>query len=107
MGRFKVPTLRNVDKRPHPAFVNLHMHNGYFTSLEAVVSFYNTRDVKPTCQNAFTPEAEAWRGCWPAPEMPQTVNREELGKLNLTAEEEKALVAFMKTLSDGFILTAP
>jgi len=36
-----------------------------------------------------------------APEVPQTVNREEMGKLSLTAEEEKALVAFMKTLSDG------
>jgi hypothetical protein len=33
--------------------------------------------------------------------VPQTVNREETGKLNLTADEEKALVAFMKTLSDG------
>jgi cytochrome c peroxidase len=106
VGRFKVPTLRNVDKRPHPAFVKSYMHNGYFTSLEAVVGFYNTRDVKPSCQNEFTPEAEALaRGCWPAPEIPQTVNREELGKLNLTADEEKALVAFLKTLSDGFILT--
>jgi len=36
-----------------------------------------------------------------APEVPQTVNREGMGKLSLTAEEEKALVAFMKTLSDG------
>jgi hypothetical protein len=31
-------------------------------------------------------------------EVPQTVNREEMGKLNLTADEEKALVAFLKTL---------
>jgi cytochrome c peroxidase len=102
MGRHKVPTLRNVDKRPYPAFVKSYMHNGYFTSLEAVVSFYNTRDVKPRCPSAFTPEAEALaRGCWPAPEVPQTVNREEMGELSLTADEEKALVAFMKTLSDG------
>ena len=103
MGRMKVPTLRNVDKRPHPAFVKSYMHNGYFTSLEAVVSFYNTRDVKPRCPDAFTPEAEAMaRGCWPEPELPQTVNRAELGNLELTADEERALVAFMKTLSDGF-----
>jgi len=106
MGRFKVPTLRNVDKRPYPGFLKSYMHNGYFTSLEALISFYNTRDVKPTCQNAFTPEAEALaRGCWPAPEMQQTVNREEVGKLNLTADDEKALVAFLKTLSDGFLPT--
>ncbi|MBV8412675.1 MAG: cytochrome C, partial [Alphaproteobacteria bacterium] len=102
MGRMKVPTLRNVDKRPHPGFVKSYMHNGYFTSLENVVSFYNTRDVKPRCPNAFTPESEAvTQGCWPEPEVPQTVNRKELGNLRLTADEERALVAFMKTLSDG------
>jgi hypothetical protein len=31
-----------------------------------------------------------------------TLNRKELGNLQLTADEEQALVAFMKTLSDGF-----
>src|SRR5205823_6125597 len=30
-GRFQVPTLRNVDKRPYPAFVKAYGHNGYFT----------------------------------------------------------------------------
>ena len=55
MGRFKVPTLRNVDKRPHPAFVKSYMHNGYFTSLEAVVSFYNTRDVKSDLSKCLYP----------------------------------------------------
>jgi cytochrome c peroxidase len=29
-GRFQVPTLRNVDKRPYPAFVKAYGHNGYF-----------------------------------------------------------------------------
>jgi cytochrome c peroxidase len=103
MGRFKVPTLRNVDERPRPNFVKSYMHNGYFTSLEAVVDFYNSRDVKPPCPNAFTAEAEALRrGCWPAPEYAATVNHKELGNLGLTAEQEKALVAFMRTLTDGY-----
>jgi len=103
MGRMKVPTLRNVDKRPFPGFVKSYMHNGYFTSLENVVDFYNTRDVKPRCPDAFTPESEAVaRGCWPEAEVPETVNRKELGDLKLTAEEEGSLVAFMKTLSDGY-----
>jgi cytochrome c peroxidase len=103
MGRMKVPTLRNVDKRPYPGFVKSYMHNGYFTSLETVVSFYNTRDVKPRCSNAFTPESDAVaQGCWPEPEVPETVNRKELGDLKLTAGEERALVAFLRTLSDGF-----
>jgi hypothetical protein len=31
------------------------------------------------------------------------VNTDELGDLGLTPEEEAAIVAFMKTLSDGFV----
>lgn len=27
-GKFKVPTLHNVDKRPRPDFVKAYMHNG-------------------------------------------------------------------------------
>jgi cytochrome c peroxidase len=42
-GRFQVPTLRNVDKRPYPEFVKAYGHNGYFKSLKAIVHFYNTR----------------------------------------------------------------
>ena len=42
-ARVQVPTLRNVDKRPYPAFVKAYGHNGYFTSLKAIVHFYNTR----------------------------------------------------------------
>jgi len=30
------------------------------------------------------------------------VNRDELGDLGLTPEEEDAIVAFLKTLTDGF-----
>ena len=45
VGKHKVPTLRNVDKRPYPEFVKAYGHNGYFKSLEEIVHFYNTRDV--------------------------------------------------------------
>ena len=38
----------------------------------------------------------------PVPEFPENVNRDELGDLGLTDEEEAAIVAFLKTLSDGF-----
>jgi cytochrome c peroxidase len=88
IGKVKVPTLRNVDKRPYPEFVKAFAHNGFFKSLEDIVHFYNTRDVED----------------WPPPEVEENVNREELGDLGLTAEEEAAIVAFMKTLSDGFEL---
>jgi cytochrome c peroxidase len=103
LGKQKVPTLRNLDKRPAPKFVKAYMHNGYFKSLKSVVHFYNTRDVKPHCADLFTTEAQALaQNCWPEPEVSENVNFDELGNLGLTDQEEDALVAFMKTLSDGF-----
>jgi len=103
MGKQKVPTLRNVDLRPGNGFTKAYMHNGYFKTLEGVVHFYNTRDVKPVCPDPLTTEADALRqNCWPAPEVAANVNTDELGNLGLTAAEEAALVAFMKTLSDGY-----
>jgi cytochrome c peroxidase len=101
-GKHKVPTLRNVDLRPDESDVKAYGHNGYFKTLEGIVHFYNTRDVKPVCPGPYT-EAEALAaGCWPAPEVAETVNKDELGDLGLTPEEEAAIVAFLKTLSDGF-----
>jgi len=88
LGKFKVPTLRNVDLRPYPEFVKAYGHNGYFKSLEEIVHFYNSRDV----------DTEDW----PEPEYAPTINTDELGNLGLSEEEEAALVAFLKTLSDGY-----
>lgn len=102
-GKHKVPTLRNVDLRPDEGFVKAYGHNGYFKSIESIVNFYNTRDVKPACPGPYT-EAEALAAnCWPAPEVAGTVNRDELGNLGLTPEEEAAIVAFLKALSDGYV----
>jgi cytochrome c peroxidase len=84
-GKFKVPTLRNVDKRPSAGFVKAYGHNGYFKSLEEIVHFYNTRDVPGAL--------------WPAPEYAATMNN-EVGNLGLTPAEEEAIVAFLKTLTD-------
>jgi cytochrome c peroxidase len=102
-GKQKVPTLRNVDKRPYEGFVKAYTHNGYFKSLKGLVHFYNTRDAKPVCVNPFTREADALaQNCWPAPEVPVNVNSQELGNLHLTEDQEEAIVTFMKTLSDGY-----
>jgi cytochrome c peroxidase len=100
-GKQKVPTLRNVDKRPSPGFVKVYGHNGYFTSLEEITHFYNTRDVLPSCEDVADPQPGV--NCWPKPEVPVNVNVDELGDLKLTPEEEAAIVAFMKTLSDGYV----
>lgn len=92
-GKHKVPTLRNVDLRPNGGFIKGYGHNGYFKSLEEITHFYNTRDLP----------GAGWDGIpWPAPEVSATVNTDELGNLGLTAAEETAIVAFMKTLSDGY-----
>jgi cytochrome c peroxidase len=100
LGKMKVPTLRNVDKKPYGGFHKSYGHNGYFKSLEDIVHFYNMRDILPRC-----PESGGKTGidCWPEPEMSMNVNTEELGKLALTEEHERAIVAFMKTLSDGYV----
>lgn len=79
-GKMKVPTLRNIGKTAP------YTHNGYFASLEELVHFYNTRDVE-------------LKG-WPAPEVATNVNTEELGNLELSDAEEKAIVAFLRTLDD-------
>ena len=101
MGQIKVPTLRNVDLRPSEDFVKAYGHNGYFKSLAEIVHFYNTRDVLAGCEEVAVPEEGV--NCWPAPEYADTVNRDELGDLGLTPQEEADIVAFLKTLSDGYV----
>jgi cytochrome c peroxidase len=87
-GKQKVPTLRNVDLRPFKKFVKAYGHNGYFKSLEEIVHFYNMRDVPGVG--------------WPAPEVAVNINTTEMGNLGLNHGEELAIVAFLKTLSDGY-----
>jgi cytochrome c peroxidase len=100
VGRFKVPTLRDADKRPYPGFVRAYMHNGYLKSLKEVVHFYNTRDSLPECKAGDPGEKVT---CWPKPEYPQTMNRKQLGNLGLSDVQEDQIVSFMKTLTDGFV----
>lgn len=96
-GKFKVPTLRNI------ALTAPYMHNGYFMTLRGTVDFYNTRDTKPVCPQALVAEDEAIaKGCWPAAEVADNVNTDELGKLKLSEQEVDDIVAFMRTLTDGW-----
>ena len=86
-GKFRVPTLRNVDVTAP------YMHNGVFADLKTAVEFYNSRDIDPR-----------WAAMG-ATDYPETVNKTELGNLKLNADEIDAIVAFLKTLTDGY--TAP
>lgn len=79
-AKFKVPTLRNI-ARSAP-----YMHDGRFKSLEEVVHFYNSgvktsSTVDPLMQFLIKPG------------------------LGLSADDEKDLVAFLKTLNDENFLT--
>ena len=98
-GKFRVPTLRNIDKRPNDAFIKRYMHNGFFNSLKDVVHFYNTRDTLPIC--GFSGSVIG-KNCWPLPEVALNANP-KVGNLGLTDNEEDDIVTFLKTLSDGFI----
>ena len=99
LGKHRVPTLRNIDKRPNAKFVRRYGHNGYFPDLESIIHFYNTRDTKPFIKGIGGLDT---RGKWPKPEVAVNVNKEEMGNLKLTEKEEEDILTFLKTLSDGY-----
>jgi len=101
-GKHQVPTLRNVDKRPYEKFVKAFGHNGYFKSLEDIVHFYNTRDILPFAKTVS--DNQPGVNSWPKPEVSENINKIETGNLGLSDEDESAIIAFLKTLSDGYNL---
>lgn len=74
-GMFKTPGLRNVE-RTAP-----YMHNGAFKTLEEVVEFYNDGGGRGRGQDAYSQDSK-------------------VAKLNLTEQQKKDLVAFLKSLND-------
>jgi cytochrome c peroxidase len=87
-GRFKVPSLRNV------ALTAPYMHDGRFKTLEEVVEHYNSRvqsdpNLDFQLKDGY-PNFNAFGG---GPGLPT--------RLNLSDEDKKALVAFLKTLTDN------
>ena len=101
-GKIQVPTLRNVDQRPHPGFVKAYMHNGYLKGLKEVVHFYNTRD--QVCATPNDPHAK--KTCWPAPEVASNEDT-TVGNLGLSEQDENDIVAFLQTLTDGYTSSNP
>lgn len=117
VGFHKTPTLRNVDKRPYRHFCKAFAHNGWFKSLESIVHYYNTAFIGGATANSFgitrcpeniKTERDALRcNCWPAPEYEGPAIPVLLGDLGLTLEDEAALVAYMKTLTDMYTPKPP
>jgi len=101
-GAFKVPTLRNV-ARTAPYF-----HNGAFATLREAVDFYARRDTHPADWFPATADGVRRFDDLP-PDLAGTVNttevpydRKEGGTPALTPAEIDDVVAFLKTLDDGY-----
>jgi cytochrome c peroxidase len=108
VGKFQVPTLRNVAAVPRAGFQRSFMHNGFFDSLATVVHFYNTRDTLASCSAlAAGVTAKIGVNCWPDPAVQLNIEHHRVGDLQLTAAQEAAIVAFLGTLTDGYVPPKP
>ncbi|WP_369721635.1 cytochrome-c peroxidase [Bradyrhizobium sp. LLZ17] len=102
-GMFLTPTLRNAATR-HAFF-----HNGVFSTLEQVLDFYNFRDTNP---GKFFPRA-ADGTVQKHDDLPRKYhsnvdvtdppfNRHAGEKAAMTEQDEADIIAFLKTLTDGY-----
>lgn len=112
------------------ASVAIHQFNGWFKSLESIVHCYNTAflgseggrgpdipDADTTaaeygierCPDDIQTEKDALaNNCWPAPAYTNGIPMPFLlWDLHLTPEEEAAIVAYLKTLTDDHTAKAP
>ncbi len=87
-GKYKVPTLRNV------AVTAPYMHNGVFKDLRTVVEFYDKYNNEDRKINPET--GKPWR----EPEVEGTISLDDLKANRQSDRKIKALVAFMKLLTD-------
>lgn len=70
------------------------MHNAVFKDLRTVVEFYDHFNNVNRVNNPETGKP------WAAPEVPETVDKEDLMGQALSERKVDALVAFLKTLTD-------
>ena len=102
-GMFKTPTLRNTAMR------HTYFHNGVFRTLQQVMDFYNFRDTNPekvyplrrTARSRSTTTFRLqYHGNVDVSDPP--FNR-HLGETPaMTAQDEADIIAFLKTLNDGY-----
>jgi cytochrome c peroxidase len=102
-GMFTTPTLRNVATR------SVFFHNGVFHSLRTVMDFYNDRDVAP--EHVFPRGAGGSVARFDdiPPELRGNVDvvdapfdRHPGDRPAMTSAEEDDIVAFLRTLTDGY-----
>ncbi|WP_084187445.1 cytochrome-c peroxidase [Andreprevotia chitinilytica] len=101
-GLFRTPSLRNVATR------QTFFHNGSFHSLEEVVRFYVTRDTNPGKWYPKDAHGKVQKYDDLPAQYQANINNEPPfggkpgGKPALTEAEIRDVVAFMKTLNDGY-----
>lgn len=107
-GMFLTPTLRNSATR------HVFFHNGVFDSLQQVLDFYNFRDTDPgkIYPKSANGTVEKFNDLPPKylanidntdPPLNRTLGETPA----LTPGEEKDIIAFIKTLNDGYYTPAP
>lgn len=104
-GTFKTPSLRNVAER------KVFFHNGSFTSLAQVLRFYAQRDTSPQKWYPKNLDGSIHKFDDLPPGLAANVNteppfdRQRGGKPSLSEVEITDVIAFLKTLSDGYHLS--
>jgi cytochrome c peroxidase len=81
LGKFSTPTLRNVD------LTGPYMHDGRFKTLEEVIEHYSS-------------------GVQPSPTLDPNLAKHPAEGIQLSSPDKKALVAFLKTLTDTNLPTS-
>lgn len=102
-GMFLTPTLRNVATR------RVFFHNGVYHTLNDVLSFYDFRDTEPAKIYPHDAQGKIEKfNDLPAADRPNVdtvdppFNRHLGEKPVLTTEDKADLIAFLKTLTDGY-----
>jgi cytochrome c peroxidase len=80
--KFKVPSLRNVEKTAP------YMHDGRFGSLESVLNFYDS-------------------GVHDSATLDPLLRQNDVTGIPLSSDEKQAIIAFLKTLTDDAFLNNP
>ena len=107
-GMFLTPTLRNAATR------RVFFHNGVYHSLDQVMTFYNLRDIQP--EKIYPRDAQGhvlqyddlpakYRGNIDKADAP--FDRKAGDTPSMTDDDIRDIIAFLRTLTDGYTPTAP
>jgi cytochrome c peroxidase len=104
-GMFKTPTLRNTALR------RTFFHNGVFRTLQEVMDFYNFRDTNPdkvyprSADGTVEKFNDIPREYHANVDVTDAPFNRHLGEAPaMTAQDEADIIAFLKTLNDGYRL---